>query len=541
MMQRLIWFGVFGCAWGCAKPIAAVSGLMDAEGDGPIDSGTVPDVPDTDEDDDEDDDSSVPTETVPMTREGMTAHLEALMAIAEAHDGNRAAGTEGYDASVAYVSEQLIAAGYAVALHEFDVDREVWNSPPSVTAGREMVMEEDFYPFSYTGSGIVTALPEMVDVVIPPPEGENTTDSGCESSDFAEFTSGRIAVVQRGTCTFQTKVDNAVAAGASGVLVFNEGQPGRRDLFAGTLDEGSDNPIPVFALTYDAGVEISELSAGVDVTMVADISRIAVPSVNVIAETSGDSDRAIVVGAHLDSVEAGPGINDNGSGVAMILEMATQIAESDWEPTNQIRFAFWGAEELGLLGSIDYVFSMTDDERGRVLANLNFDMVASPNPARMVYDGSGSLGGEGGPYGSARIEEIFTDWFDAYGLAYQETPFDGRSDYGPFIWTGIPAGGLFTGAEAIKTPGEAEEFGGTAMAAYDPCYHQGCDTLDNLDFDVLDELAGAAMNSVVNLGELDGPLTDGPAGPPIADAERTWLQPDWVPTSCGDGPTIWRR
>ena len=193
------------------------------------------------------------------------------------------------------------------------------------------------------------------------------------------------------------------------------------------------------------------------------------------------------------------------------------------------------------MGSIDYVMSMTDQERSRVLANLNFDMVASPNPARMVYDGSGSLGGGGGPAGSARIEQIFGDWFSAQGLAYLETPFDGRSDYGPFIWTGIPAGGLFTGAEGLMSSSEADSFGGQAFAAYDPCYHQDCDTIENLDLDVLDDLAAAAMHSVVQMGSLDGPLLDGPGGPPTLVANETRLPTDWVPSSCGSGPRVWRR
>jgi Zn-dependent M28 family amino/carboxypeptidase len=221
--------------------------------------------------------------------------------------------------------------------------------------------------------------------------------------------------------------------------------------------------------------------------------------------------------------------------------MALRVAESGWSPNNQVRFAFWGGEELGLLGSMDYVLNMSDEDHGRIMANLNFDMVASPNLVRMVYDGSGSLGGEGGPTGSSRIESVFADWFDSQGLAYEQTPFDGRSDYGPFIWTGIPAGGLFTGAEAIMSASEASDFGGTAGEAYDACYHQGCDTIENLDLDVLDELAAAAAHSVVQLGDWEGPLTDGPGGPPLSLSEQSRLQLDWVPTSCGHGPKVWRR
>lgn len=540
MNREMYCVGLLVATLGCADPAPAVTGLGDAVAVNDRDSG----VPTESEDPDSGGDGgegALEEAVIEMTRAGMVGHLEALMAIAEANDRNRSTGTGGYDASVAYVTEVLQAAGYSVAVYDFEVEDDVWNSEPALDADGPLVFDEDFYPLSYTGSGVVTAPVTAVDVQVPPPDEENSTSSGCETADFDSFPAGHIAVLQRGSCAFQIKVDRAVAAGAVGVLIFNEGQPGRRDLFYGTLEEDSENTIPVFALSYDSGLALLDLTPGTEVTVAADFSRIEVPSVNVFAETDGDSDRAVVVGAHLDSVPDGPGINDNGSGVAMLLEMATQIAASDWEPANQIRFAFWGAEELGLVGSIDYVMSMSDQERSRVLANLNFDMVASPNPARMVYDGSGSLGGGGGPAGSARIEQIFGDWFSAQGLAYLETPFDGRSDYGPFIWTGIPAGGLFTGAEGLMSSSEADSFGGQAFEAYDPCYHQYCDTIENLDLDVLDDLAAAAVHSVVQVGSLDGPLLDGPGGPKSVVSHGARLPADWVPSSCGSGPRVWRR
>jgi Zn-dependent M28 family amino/carboxypeptidase len=243
----------------------------------------------------------------------------------------------------------------------------------------------------------------------------------------------------------------------------------------------------------------------------------------------------------LDSVAAGPGINDNGSGVALILEMALQVARQGITPDNQTRFAFWGGEELGLLGSLDYIFGMSDTDHANIMANLNFDMVASPNPVRMIYDGDGSAFGEPGPAGSSGIESIFASWFDANGQAYRETPFDGRSDYGPFIWTGIPAGGLFTGAEQEMTGGESETFGGEAGTAYDACYHQACDTIENLDLDVLDEMGGAASAAVMQLGFFSGSMgSDGPLAPPRRQS-RAHALPDWIPSACAAHERIWRR
>ena len=162
----------------------------------------------------------------------------------------------------------------------------------------------------------------------------------------------------------------------------------------------------------------------------------------------------------------------------------------------QVRFAFWGAEEFNLLGSEYYVGELTDAQQAKIYANLNFDMLGSPNYVRFVYDGDGFDGGPVGPPGSDAIEQTFTEYFQSQGLASEPTAFDGRSDYGPFIVAGIPAGGLFSGAEGIKTPEEAAEYGGTAGEPYDPCYHQACDDITNLSTKALFELGDAAAHAV---------------------------------------------
>jgi len=484
-------------------------------------------------------DDQIPSVVLP--RDAMVGHLQALMDIAEANGGNRAAGSPGYEASVAYVQSKLEAAGYTVRQHDFNIVDTLWEASPVVQIGDEpaFVLEEDFYPLSYTGDGVIAAPIYAVNVMIPP--GDEGADSGCDAEDFVDFPPGAIALIQRGSCTFQIKSENAVAAGATAVLIFNEGQSDRQDVFSGALDESYENPLPVFALSYEAGVTLAELDEDTLVTVMSQVSYVAIPTQNIVAETGGDASRAVVVGGHLDSVGAGPGINDNGSGVAMILEMAVQIANEGIEPDNQLRFMFWGGEELGLLGSMDYVFGLDEAERANILANLNFDMIASPNPARMVYDGSGSMGGEGGPPGSAEIEEIFSAWFEGEGLTFQETPFDGRSDYGPFIWTGIPAGGLFTGAEQNMNSAEAEEYGGEAGLAYDECYHEGCDTMENLNLDMLDEMAAAATDASLQLGFFQGSFGgDGPYGPPSLERPEPRL-PDMMPSGCGAHAPIWRR
>jgi Zn-dependent M28 family amino/carboxypeptidase len=222
------------------------------------------------------------------------------------------------------------------------------------------------------------------------------------------------------------------------------------------------------------------------------------PAFNLLAETTGGrTDRVVIVGAHLDSVPEGPGINDNGSGTATILEIAIQMAKLGIQPRNQVRFAFWGAEEVGLLGSEYYVSQLTSRQIKNIAANLNFDMVGSPNFVRFVYDGDGSGTSTAGPNGSAVVEDVFQDYFASQGLATEPTAFDGRSDYGPFIAVGIPAGGLFTGAEGIKTAEQAAVYGGTVGEPYDPCYHQACDTFANNNNEALDQMADATAHATM--------------------------------------------
>ncbi|TDC54450.1 M20/M25/M40 family metallo-hydrolase [Actinomadura sp. KC345] len=213
----------------------------------------------------------------------------------------------------------------------------------------------------------------------------------------------------------------------------------------------------------------------------------------------GDTNDTLMIGGHLDGVTAGPGINDNGSGSAAILETALAVARAGLQPDRHLRFAWWGAEELGLIGSTYYVNNLSSAERSRIGGYLNFDMVGSPNAGYFAYDGDGSSG-SGGPAGSAEIERVLRSHFTAIGVPVQDTAFDGRSDYGPFIRVGIPAGGLFTGAEGRKTSRQAQLWGGQASVAFDRCYHAYCDTTANISDTALDRNADAIANAVWTLG-----------------------------------------
>ncbi|GAA3443770.1 hypothetical protein Pve01_35670 [Planomonospora venezuelensis] len=229
---------------------------------------------------------------------------------------------------------------------------------------------------------------------------------------------------------------------------------------------------------------------------------------NVIADwPGGDPNDVLMVGAHLDSVTAGPGINDNGSGSAAILETALEVARQGLTPVKHLRFAWWGAEELGLRGSQHYVNNLPAAERAKIKGYLNFDMVGSPNPGYFVYDGDNSDGtGSGpGPAGSAQLERTLQDYFTSIGVPTRGTDFDGRSDYGPFIAVGIPAGGTFTGAEGVKSSAQASLWGGTAGQAFDRCYHRSCDTTANIDDTALDRNADAIAYAVWTIANTTPP------------------------------------
>jgi Zn-dependent M28 family amino/carboxypeptidase len=442
-----------------------------------------------------------------VTVDGVEEHLEAFQQIAKDNGGTRASGTPGFDASGDYVADRLLDAGYRVTEQEFTFPYFEQTAPATFvrTAPTERVYAptEDFAVAQYSGSGAVSAPVQAVaDNLVPPPPEPNSSNAGCQAEDYAGFTPGNIALVQRGTCTFAEKTVAAAAAGASALIIFNEGQEGRTEVLQGTLGGPlpAEAAIPVVGTSYAVGEELTTLLGAGEVR--ADITTSTLSeqrtTSNYLAETrTGRTDEVVVVGAHLDSVTAGPGINDNGTGSATILEIAEQFAELGIEPRNAVRFAFWGAEESGLLGSTHYVAGLTEQERADIALNLNFDMLGSPNFARFVYDGDASDTPTAGPAGSADIERVFLDHFASVGLATAPTEFTGRSDYGPFIAQGIPAGGLFSGAEGVKTEEQVALFGGTAGVAYDACYHQACDDIANVDEQALGELGDGAAHATL--------------------------------------------
>ena len=204
---------------------------------------------------------------------------------------------------------------------------------------------------------------------------------------------------------------------------------------------------------------------------------------NVIAERPGAPARRVaMIGAHLDSVREGPGVNDNGSGVASVLALAERL-----RGRRGLRFGFWGAEELGLYGSRAYVASLGGAERRRIAGYVNLDMVGSPNAVRYVY-------------GKGPVREALERALRARRLAFDEIAIGASSDHAPFERAGISAGGLYSGSHERKTARQAGAYGGRAGRPLDTCYHRRCDKLARVDSKVLAELADAAGRALVAIG-----------------------------------------
>ena len=418
----------------------------------------------------------------------LLAHLRAFLDIAAAHGGHRAAGTPGYDRSADYVAARLRDAGYAVRLEEFSFPFTAERAPPVLAVEGVPQAREALRTLQHSGSGDVTAALQAVDLeldedALPP------STSGCEREDFAGFERGRIALVRRGTCPFQVKVDHAVAAGAAGVVIMNEGRDDRIGPFGGRL--AGPAPVPVLGTSTAVGralAQAAEAPHAASVRLAVDIESGTRTTRNVIAEPPDlGAGEIAVVGAHLDSVIEGPGINDNASGSAAVLEAALRLAREG----RPIRFAFWGAEERGLLGSRHHVGALDEPARRRIALYVNLDMVGSPNPGRFLRNRLAT-----GPGVAADIRGALAGYFRERGLSADESTSGperrgGGSDDASFAQAGIPTVMLYTGAGEAKAEAQAAQFGGAAGKPYDPCYHKACDTLDNIDATVLAQMAEA--------------------------------------------------
>jgi Zn-dependent M28 family amino/carboxypeptidase len=385
-----------------------------------------------------------------------------------------------------------------VRVEPFEVPVFEEHSPPRLSlvpgqAAEQALPGDEVRTLAHSGGGEVSGPIAPVDLGFASDGPLGPSTSGCEAEDFASFPRGAVALLRRGTCPFQVKVERAVEAGAAGLVIMNEGGEGRTAVFSGNLARSA--PVPVLGVSTRLGRELEAASrAGIPVRLGVNAASEIRRTHNVIAETPGDPSRTVVVGAHLDSVPEGPGMNDNASGSAVVLETALRLARGA-SPVNRVRFAFWGAEERGLIGSRHHVDHLAEAERRAIVLYVNLDMVGSVNSSRVLQGGGGELDGS-----AASTRAAILRYFAGRGLAVEERSTSGMrgfgSDMAAFAAKGIPWIGLYTGAGELKSPEAAARFGGEAGHPHDACYHRACDDLGNVNPALLEDWTEALTRAL---------------------------------------------
>jgi len=432
-----------------------------------------------------------------VSTDAMMGHLQRLQQIADDNGGNRAVGRPGFDASVDYVVGVLRDRGFEVQTPEFSVRVFKTEKPVLTVAGARVEADTLKYSVGTPPAGVSGPL-----VAAPAEE-----TPGCVPADYSGLpVKGAVVLVDRGSCPFSEKQSIAATLGAVALVVADNVD---EESMPATLGESTDVKIPVVGVSKADGARLRATPGAA--TLTVDAGTTTITARNVIAQTrTGSTGDVVMVGAHLDSVPEGPGINDNGSGVAAVLETAVALGSSP-DIKHAVRFAFWGAEELGTVGSMKYVQSLSAEQLTDIALYLNFDMLASPNVGYFTYDGdqSTALGRDEQPprvpEGSPGIERTLVAYLKSMGKTAQDTSFDGRSDYDGFTLAGIPSGGLFAGAEQKKTAEQVALWGGTVNAPFDPNYHTATDTLGQIDREALAiQGAGVAYATGLYAQDLNG-------------------------------------
>jgi Zn-dependent M28 family amino/carboxypeptidase len=412
----------------------------------------------------------------------IAGHLDAFQRIADANGGIRAAGTPGYDASADYVAQVMTDLGYQVERYSFEFPFFDETEPASVGFGDiGWTGPEWVHAALYSASDYAEATFELV--------GDGFTTFGCDASEWSGFKSGHVAGVYGGGCHMRQKVELAQDAGAVAVVSMHLTWA-QNEIKRPTLLDPAGISIPVVVVGREPSIALANQEGNaVNVFVQGDNHTASVD--NIIAKWPGQTERIVMLGGHLDSVLDGPGINDNGSGVATLLSLAASVAAQP-RPQSTLKFGFWSAEEFGDLGSFAYVDALDPTARGLIDAYLNLDMVGSPNPGRFVYDEASS------PHGSDALTASLLAAFEALGAPAGTIDTGGSSDHYAFAVAGIPVGGVFSGL-APMTPQDADLFGGVANEPMDPCYHLSCDTRGNVDLANAVLLGQATANVLAEL------------------------------------------
>lgn len=428
-------------------------------------------------------------------------HLATLADLTAANGGHRVSGSPGYEASADYLTKTLKRAGYVVQRQQF--------SFPDYRIDAETAAE--------TAPGARTLHPQIARFTVSTPAAGLTAaaavpsgkDTGCTADDYAGTdVRGKIVLVRVGDCFITQKQLVAAAAGAS-VMLMNADSPNPDLNLRYRMVPPEDARIPTATLPRGESEQLAADVAAGPVTLHVDLrgGGITTTTYNLIADTpTGRADNTVVMGAHLDSVDTAPGINDNGAAAAMLLETALRLAPHAAEVRNKVRFAWWAAEEKGLAGSQYYVDQLSTQQRGQTALYLNLEMIGSPNFARQVYNGQTATGP--GPAGSDQISRLVNGFFADRKLPTVGLELDGRSDHSAFVNAGIAAGGVNAGADTIKSAEWVKLFGGTEGEMLDHCYHQACDTLDNVNKTIFDQngrsMAWAIGRFAVSTSDVNG-------------------------------------
>jgi Zn-dependent M28 family amino/carboxypeptidase len=442
-----------------------------------------------------------------ITTDGLMAHLHKLQEIADDNNNSRANGTPGYEASVSYVVQYLQDKGFDVQTPEFEVLEKTQGGNPTLTIGRRA------YQVDQASMLITTPTAGLNAISLRPQKA-----AGCNVADYGTVSvKGAISIVDDMNCSVVDKQSAAAAKGAVGLLVVSA--PGASGSPAGLFTPGYYEKLtmPVGVIGNEADAALRRTNA--PVRLVLDSKPVMKKVRNVVAQTkTGKTDNAVVVGAHLDSSPKSPGINDDGSGVAALLETAAALGAKP-NATNAVRFAFWGSAEYALQGAAKYLRGLSPEQIDDIAMYLNVEMIGSPNAGYFTFDGDQSaqlnpeIPMDSVPDGSAGIERLLAGYLNSAGVRPADMPLAKNTDYYPFLVTGIPIGGLTSGSSQRKTEVQARLWGGKGGVAFDDDWRTPRDSIENIDPHALTVMGAATAFAVATYAQ----STDGVNGVPPRD------------------------
>jgi hypothetical protein len=428
-----------------------------------------------------------------VTEEGLRARLSELVAATGDSAGYRSVGSEGYERAAAYVEGRLEAAGWSVTTPRVDAPAVVDDGSSSLRVDGRTFGVDDLRPLLLSPAGDVTG---PVVAVNGAPGPARRAGLGCSAGDYGELPDRAVVLVPPGGCFRRDQLLAAQEAGAGAFVTYSPGAPDGVVLRP-TLASAEGLGIPGAWVSGEAAAALAVAAADAGDARVVLTARTEVrPTRSVVGELRGSGDEVVVLGAHLDSVVDGPGANDDGSGVAALLEIVHALGSS--ERRASVRVAFWAGEEVGLLGSSRYVGELPDAERESIVLYGNADMVASPNGFAGVYDEPGAAAG------SVAAGDLLRDAVARAGGTPVPVDLHGGSDHHPFTVAGVPTAGVFSGALERVTAEQAAASGATAGRPADACYHQACDDLDDVDVALARLLTAALADVAVRVADDPG-------------------------------------